>query len=136
MKIEVSRCQRMPAKNNWYLSGSYTVEAAFVMSITLFTIAALLTGIFQIHSRVAGNFVLQEGLERLVYQEERDLDIDIEQEQRQKLVTFFWCGNSDLSMTRKGTHYTGHVETTIENSITVKEFNPERFLRILRAAGV
>ena len=54
------------------LEGSYTVEAALVMSVSLFFIAALLTGIFEVHSRVVGNMALQEGLEQYIYTEENN----------------------------------------------------------------
>ena len=40
------------------LDASFTVEAALVMSALFLFIASLITGVFDIHARVAGNMVL------------------------------------------------------------------------------
>lgn len=147
-------------RKNGFLSGSYTVEASLVMSFILLFIAALLTGIFQVHSRIVGNFVLQEGLERLVYLETAgneemavntesagNTDIveeaemaknmeDIAEEEARRLKSFFWCGGSTLEIRRGAGRFSGSVKTAAENEISVKDFDPETFLRIVRAAGV
>lgn len=139
-----------------YLAGSYTVEASLVMSFALFFIAALLTGIFQIHSRVVGSFVLQEGLERLIYLEDSEAGDSVEgkdasgknaegkaaggtveEEELRRLRSFFWCGGAELTMQSELGRFSGRVEAAgTENRISVKDFDPETFLRILRAAGV
>ena len=41
------------------VSASYTVEASFVMAVAFFFIAALLNGVFEVHGRITGRFVLQ-----------------------------------------------------------------------------
>ena len=126
-----------------YLDGSYTVEASLVMSFTLLFIAALLTGIFHVHSRVVGNFVLQEGLERLVYLEKENDAAEnaaenAEEQERRRLRSFFWCGGAELEMKSEPGRFSGRVEAAAgaENRISVRDFDPETFLRILRAAGV
>lgn len=48
------------------VSASYTVEASFVMAVTFFFIAALLNGVFEVHGRITGRFVLQEAMEGTV----------------------------------------------------------------------
>lgn len=153
-------------RKNGSLSGSYTVEASLVMSFTLLFIAALSTGVFQVHSRVVGNFVLQEGLERLIYLETAgneevaentesaanmgkagNTDIveeaemaknmeDIAEEEVRRLKSFFWCGGSTLEIRRGAGRFSGSVKTAAENEISVKDFDPETFLRIVRASGV
>ena len=55
------------------VSASYTVEASFVMAVTFFFIAALLNGVFEVHGRITGRFVLQEAMERCLYREEKTL---------------------------------------------------------------
>lgn len=49
------------------VSASYTVEASFVMAVAFFFIAALLNGVFEVHGRITGRFVLQEAMERCLY---------------------------------------------------------------------
>lgn len=53
------------------VSASYTVEASFVMAVAFFFIAALLNGVFEVHGRITGRFVLQEAMERCLYREEK-----------------------------------------------------------------
>ena len=55
------------------VSASYTVEASFVMAVAFFFIAALLNGVFEVHGRITGRFVLQEAMERCLYREEKTL---------------------------------------------------------------
>lgn len=117
------------------LEGSYTVEAALVMSISLFFIAALLTGIFEVHSRVVGNMVLQEGLEQCIYTEE-NMPEDLEEKKLQSLRAFFWCGDAALTLGQSGKKAAGHVDTAVRTEIVIRGFDPESFLRMLAAAGV
>lgn len=126
---------RITSEKNFCLEGSYTVEAALVMSVSLFFIAALLTGIFQIHSRVVGNMTLQEGLEQCVYTEEK-IPEDLEAKKLQSLRTFFWCGDAGLKLGQSGKKAVGHVDTAVRTEIVIKGFDPEGFLRLLAAAGV
>ena len=117
------------------LEGSYTVEAALVMSISLFFIAALLTGIFEVHSRIVGNMVLQEGLEQCIYTEE-NMPEDLEEKKLQSLRAFFWCGDAALTLGQSGKKAAGHVDTAVRTEIVIRGFDPESFLRMLEAAGV
>lgn len=144
LKKCAAACQRS-------LEGSYTVEASFVMACALFAIAVLLTGIFQIHGRVVGNFVLQEGLERLLCLEEDPIagnksgeqvrealrEEELKEEELARLRSYFRCGRAELTMEKKGSRLTGKVNTgferELETEISVKEFEPETFLRLLRA---
>ena len=87
------------------VSASYTVEASFVMAVAFFFIAALLNGVFEVHGRITGRFVLQEAMEWCLYREEKTLRGDgmtvgeISSRAGQRLHGFFRCG--DAVLTRK-----------------------------------
>ncbi|WP_243125278.1 hypothetical protein [Clostridium transplantifaecale] len=121
------------------LEASLTVEAALVMSAMFLFIASLLTGVFEIHARVTGNMVLQEALERYVHLEEeeegqtaRELEIRAQQDYR----GYFWCSGGRIALREAGNRLEGEAGGKTETSISVKKFDPENFLRLLRAAGV
>lgn len=121
------------------LKASLTVEAALVMSAMFLFIASLLTGVFEIHARVVGNMVLQETLERYVHLEEeeegqsaRELEVQAQQDYR----GYFWCGGGRIALREAGNRLEGEAEDKTETNISVKKFDPENFLRLLRAAGV
>lgn len=121
------------------LEASLTVEAALVMSAMFLFIASLLTGVFEIHARVTGNMVLQEALERYVHLEEeeggqsaRELEIRAQKDYR----GYFWCGGGRISLREAGNRLEGGAGDKTETNISVKKFDPENFLRLLRAAGV
>ena len=116
------------------LEGSYTVEASLVMSITLFFIAALLSGVFAVHSRVIGNFVLQEMLEQCVFSgdsrtgetaDQANAQAGIEEEMEAYLNGFFSCSQAELRMERAGKQKSGWVRTSVFTEISVKEYEPE-----------
>lgn len=114
------------------MDGSYTVEASLVMSITLFFIAALLSGIFTVHRRVVGAFALQEALERCVFleQQEKEEVMRIEEEQEICLRDFFGCSQAELQITGNGTKKKGQVQCGVCTEIEVKEYEPETTLRL------
>lgn len=118
------------------LNGSLTVEAALVMSALLLFIGSLLTGIFGIHSRVVGNMVLQTALECGVYREDDQSIAALESGALQDYRGYFWCGGGSLVLEEEGEWITGTVRNKSETEISVKTFEPENFLRLLRAAGV
>lgn len=99
------------------------------MSIALFFIASLLIGIFQIHSRVVGNFVLQEALERYVFLAEEETERQLEEGSIKYLRGFFNCGDARLQIEETGKRKKGKVETAVETEISVKEYQPESTLR-------
>ncbi len=59
------------------LKGSYTVEAAGVMAVVLFTVMILLNQAFHVHAETVGKFALHEEAERerhqIVYRERREI---------------------------------------------------------------
>lgn len=122
-------------KYQYYLEGSLTVEAALVMSVLLLFIASLITGVFEIHTRVAGNLVLQETLEKCMHLEEQQI-YELEREAKQDYRGYFWCGDGSISLEESADRFSGVVKDKSETSITLKKFDPENFLRLIRAFGV
>lgn len=115
---------------------SYTVEATLIMWITLFLISVLLTGAFDIHSEVVGNMILQEAMEQTGHMEDGQTSDTIIFDANKDLKAYFWCGNETAAITDKGQRLEGRVMGKQDNRISVNKFDPEKFLRLLRAVGV
>lgn len=115
---------------------SYTVEAAFIMAVTLFLIACLLTEAIKIHSQIVGDMVLQDTMELWGYLEEDKEEKEIVQKADQRLKSYFGCGNKQLNITEDGRWINGTVNEGQSSSISIRVFEPEKFLRLLRAVGL
>ncbi len=121
------------------VSASYTVEASFVMAIALFFIAALLTGVFEVHGRITGRFVLQDAMERCMYREEKSLRGDgmtvdeISGRAGQYLKGFFRCDDAVLTIREKGRNLNGTVKSNTETEISMHAREPEQAIRLLTA---
>lgn len=120
--------------------GSLTVEASLVMAVTLFVMAALLQGVFDMHARTAGGFLLAEGLEKYVFfeaeaeQERGRFPEDLAEEQTAKLHSVFGCGRAVLSMDEEGIlRVGGKVTDRSETEMSVRCYDPEGALRKLTA---
>lgn len=123
------------------------MEAALVMSITLFFIMGLLQGVFDVHSRVTGNFLLQEAVEQMVFAREdgRDEEVRISEIQimaQNRLAGFFCCEEMKLELAKNGNRMEGSVEMEafpgkrkIITELSVKEYKPEETLRIQAAVS-
>ena len=94
------------------VSASYTVEASFVMAVAFFFIAALLNGVFEVHGRITGCFVLQEAMERCLY-------------------GFFRCGDAVLTIREDGGDLDGRVKSSTETEISLRGQEPEQAIRLL-----
>ncbi len=111
------------------------------MSAAFFLIAALLTGVFQVHARVAGRFVLQEALERGIFleaEEKKEAEIrqELGQEAENRLRCFFWCGDGRLELEWEGNVIRGQVTAGSETQIEVTGYDPENRIRLLTAGGI
>lgn len=115
---------------------SYTVEATFVMIIALFLIGSLLTGAFDIHSGVVGNMILQETIEQTGHMEDGQTANNFINAANRDLKAYFWCGNGEVDIKENGQRLSGSVTGKQDGNISVKKFDPEKFLRLLRAVGV
>ena len=119
------------------VSASYTVEASFVMAVAFFFIAALLNGVFEVHGRITGRFVLQEAMERCLYREEKTLRGDgmtvgeISSGAGQRLRGFFRCGDAVLTIREDGGDLDGRVKSRTETEISLRGQEPERAIRLL-----
>ena len=119
------------------VSASYTVEASFVMAVVFFFIAALLNGVFEVHGRITGRFVLQEAMERCLYREEKTLRGDgmtvgeISSGAGQRLRGFFRCGDAVLTIREDGGDLDGRVKSSTETEISLRGQEPERAIRLL-----
>ena len=114
------------------VSASYTVEASFVMAVAFFFIAALLNGVFEVHGRITGRFVLQEAMERCLYREEKTLRGDgmtvgeISSRAGQRLRGFFRCGDAVLTIREDGGDLDGRVKSSTETEISLRGQEPEQ----------
>ena len=119
------------------VSASYTVEVSFVMAVAFFFIAALLNGVFEVHGRITGRFVLQEAMERCLYREEKTLRGDgmtvgeISSRAGQRLRGFFRCGDAVLTIREDGGDLDGRVKSSTETEISLRGQEPERAIRLL-----
>ena len=111
------------------VSASYTVA--------FFFIAALLNGVFEVHGRITGRFVLQEAMERCLYREEKTLRGDgmtvgeISSRAGQRLHGFFRCGDAVLTIREDGGDLDGRVKSSTETEISLRGQEPERAIRLL-----
>lgn len=115
---------------------SYTIEAALIMAITLFLIAALLTEAFGTHSQVIGDMVLQDALEQASHMEEGQEIKEITERSARDMRDYFWCGDKRMDITDGVRRLKGIVTGEKDSNISVKKFDPEKFLRLLRAVGI
>lgn len=112
-------------------------EASFVMAVAFFFIAALLNGVFEVHGRITGRFVLQEAMERCLYREEKTLRGDgmtvgeISSRAGQRLRGFFRCGDAVLTIREDGGDLDGRVKSSTETEISLRGQEPERAIRLL-----
>ena len=106
------------------VSASYTVEASFVMAVTFFFIAALLNGVFEVHGRITGRFVLQEAMERCLYREEKTLRGD-------GMTVGEISSRAGQRLREDGGDLDGRVKSSTETEISLRGQEPERALRLL-----
>lgn len=103
-----------------------------MMSLTLLFLGWLLLGIFEIHSRVVGNFVLQEALEQRICLDDASEE-EIEETALRRLRRFYFCGDGKLWLEEEGKRCRGIVEMPARTEISVKEYHPEATLRLWAA---
>jgi hypothetical protein len=105
------------------LKGSYTIEAAVIMSVCCFMMAGMIQHTYQIYDEVTGKMVLHKTLEELrhLYPEER----------KQKAGVF---RDFNIQLMEESDYVKGKAEAKRFNGrwraeIEVKIFQPEEFLR-------
>lgn len=117
-----------------------TVEASFVMSVVLFVCAALISQGFYVHERNTGMLILMDALERV--QTDRGTSDTVEageQWANRALNAYYRCSGCHIEIVKRGNILTGsfqHRNGRMGGSAEMKLFEPERFLRMVRAGGL
>ena len=121
------------------LGAVITVEASFVMAAVLFVCGALMKQGFYVHERNTGMLILMDALEQAqTGREEPDTAETSEQWANRALNAFYRCGGQ-IEIIKKGNHLTGNFKRRngkTEGSVQMRLFEPECFLRMVRAGGV
>lgn len=111
------------------LRASYSVEAAWIMSIVLFSLAAAIQSAYRLHDQAVGSMVLHEMVEAARHEKELEAGraADLGTEALDGLFTMKGCrvSLSEAGGKMKGTTESGAWEKTIEAGV----FRPETFLR-------
>lgn len=121
------------------IEASYTVEAALIMAITLFLMASLLTEAFRVHSQVTADMILQEALEQSAHREGETRTEEILEKANRSLQSYFRCKDMQIYIEEKEKCFEGTASGSLdsyEHKISIKAFDPEGFLRLLRAIGI
>lgn len=116
------------------VSAVMTVEASFVTAAMLFSCGAVLTEGFRIHSRTAGMMILMDAAENV----RNDGVKEAEQWANQALQAYYRCAEWSIGIEEKGKRLTGKLYNSQgreEGEIEIEVFEPERFLRLVRAFG-
>lgn len=112
------------------LEGSYTVEAAWVMSVVLLAIVSVIRFAYGVHDESVGSMVLQEAVEVLRHGEEADQEEvrRIGLDKAGRMYSFESYGlELDLGKRKVRGHATGgRWGLEVEQDV----FNPEGFLRM------
>ena len=116
-----------------------TVEASFVMAVVLFTCMALVKEGFQIHSRTTGMLILMDAAEQVQSSMEKEQsEKECEDWANRALKAYYRCGDRKITLNRRGQHLEGSLKNgkgETEGMIEIELFDPERFLRMVRALG-
>lgn len=118
------------------LKGSYTVEAAFVMSMVLWAMLCTIQAAFYLRDEVTGSMALQESVQRLRHNESEDPKEAENWALKRAGESFSWkkyryelqlSGNALTGKKVKAEGAGGSWKLLIEQDI----FDPENFLRML-----
>ena len=117
-----------------------TVEASFVIAVVLFVCGALISQGFYVHERNTGMLILMDALEQA--QTGRENTDTLEMSERwgnQALSAYYRCGGCKIEIVKRGIVLTGsfkHRNGKTGGNVQMKLFEPERFLRMVRAGGI
>ena len=132
--------QGTEGKRRTGLQASVTVEASIVMAVVLFTCAAILGEGFRVHERTAGMLILMDAAEMAQTGIDRESSIrESEEWANRALRSYYRLGGSSISIEKKGENLTGVFTNTQgqeEGTVCIKRFEPQKFLRIVRAIGI
>lgn len=118
---------------NRRLCGSYTVEAAMVMSIVLLVILQIIRGAFFLHDQVRGTMVLEEAIEQVRRGEWDETLTKAERQGNEKSSPMFHLSDYRINLKKSSAVYKGTAKSRQwEKEIVIRSFNPEEFLRLVR----
>ncbi|MBE5982554.1 MAG: hypothetical protein E7248_04540 [Paenibacillaceae bacterium] len=121
---------------NKRLNGSYTVEAAFVMAVILFSLMISIQSAYRLRDEVAGTMALSESVQRLRHNETESPGDAAKWAVNRAGTPFSWkeyqfelnlTGNLLTGKRIKGTGEGGRWKLELEQQV----FDPENFLRKL-----
>lgn len=111
------------------LEGSYTLEAAVVMSVVILSLWTVIQKAYQFHDQVAGSMILHEAAELSLHEEEPDFS-GRAQAGREALNRLFTFSGSTMELEEKGDAIEGRAACgEWSRQITIKEYCPQKFLR-------
>ncbi len=132
--------EKKSGKGKTALQASITVEASLVMAVVLFTCAAVLGEGFRVHERTAGMLILMDAAEMAQTGIDRESSIKESEKWANRAISSFYrsAGNS-ISIEQKGKDLIGVLNNRKgreEGTVQIKQFEPQQFLRIVRAIGI
>lgn len=114
-----------------FCSASFTVEAALVLTVVLFTIGATIQNAYYLHDTVTGSMILEETLEKVRYGTGGDEEVKRLAEEGEALGSpRLWLGTYRLEISEsekcaEGSAAAGDWKQQME----IAEFQPETILR-------
>ena len=120
---------------NGSLPASFTVEAAVVMAVVLWSLGFMIREAYILYDEVTGSMILEEALENARYSPpDQDCEETFAGEGEKQGNPRLWLGKYKISIEKrknsvKGKAVSGGWETQIE----MKRHHPERFLRRIQA---
>lgn len=120
---------------NGSLPASFTVEAAVVIAVVLWSLGFMIREAYILYDEVTGSMILEEALENARYSPlDQDCEESLAREGEKQGNPRLWLGNYKIIIEKrqssvKGKAVSGDWETQIE----MKRHHPERFLRRIQA---
>lgn len=111
------------------LKASYTIEAAYVMAILIFSLSAMILSAYRIHDETAGAMAVQESVEKLRHIEDREKDRDI------GIRRVYLKNEYNIETKVTGKNITGKGKgASWKLEIQTKRYEPKEFLRLFSIA--
>lgn len=109
--------------------GSYTVEAAMVMTVVLLSVWTMIRGAYRLHDQVTGGMILHEMIELSAHESQLDQD-QIEAMGNRTLGHLFVLKSTGMILEQEGGMVSGRLFGSGQNlQIQTKRFRPQDFLR-------
>ncbi len=139
---EIKREQPQSQPSLWEKrkDAAITVEASFVMALVLFVCGALILQGFYVHERNTGMLILMDALEQI--QTERAEPDTVEASRNwanRALNSYYRCSGGRIEIVKRGNVLTGSFscrDGKAGGNVQMRLFEPERFLRMVRAGGI